>query len=43
LATARSLDELRRAAEDPGAALAAGDYAPLAAVEFRALGLRPPE
>ncbi len=37
------LDALQRACPDPGAALAAGDYAPLAALELRRLGLPVPE
>jgi hypothetical protein len=36
----RSLTELQRATPDPAGALAAGDYAPLAALELGALGLR---
>lgn len=34
---------LQRACADPSAALAAGDYAPLAALELERLGLRPPD
>jgi hypothetical protein len=37
----RPLRELRRASPDPTGALRAGDYAALAALELRALGLRP--
>jgi hypothetical protein len=37
------LYELRRACSDPSAALAAGDYAPLASLELERLGLRPPD
>jgi hypothetical protein len=36
----RPLPELLRATPDPAAALASGDYAPLAALELRDLGLR---
>jgi hypothetical protein len=36
----RPLGELRRAVDDPGGALLAGDYAALAALELHALGLR---
>ncbi|MDP9021785.1 MAG: hypothetical protein M3N57_03620 [Actinomycetota bacterium] len=36
----RSLTVLRRAVDDPGAALAAGDYRALAGLELTALGLR---
>ena len=39
----RPLYELQRACADPAAALAGGDYAPLAALELGALGLRVPE
>lgn len=38
---ARPLRDLRRAVPDPGGALARGDWAPLAAMELGALGLRP--
>lgn len=38
----RPLAELRRAVPDPGGALAGGDWAPLAAMELHALGLRRP-
>ncbi len=37
----RPLRELRRVSSDPAGALAAGDYDALAALELRALGLRP--
>lgn len=36
------LHELQRATPDPAAAMAKGDYAPLAAIELARLGLRPP-
>lgn len=36
----RPLDRLRRAAPDPAAAFAQGDYEPLAAIELEELGLR---
>lgn len=36
----RSFSELRKAAPDPGAALAAGDYAALARLELEQLGLK---
>lgn len=39
----RPLHELRRACPDPAAALAAGDYEPLARLELGAMGLRLPE
>lgn len=41
--TNRPLRQLRRADRDPHAAYAAGRYRPLALVELRALGLRPPK
>ena len=37
--TSRSLSELRKATPDPGAAIAAGDYEPLARLELERLGL----
>ena len=37
----RPLYELQRACKDPAAALAQGDYGPLAALELGAMGLRP--
>jgi hypothetical protein len=37
----RSLRELHRVTPDPAGALRSGDYAGLAALELRALGLRP--